>query len=170
MAYGTTLTGERRQSRSIRVWDPVVRVVHWVLVIAFAVAWFSVGSNVLHDNAGYVVLGLVVFRLLWGIVGTHYARFSDFVPTWRRFANYLRAMARGRAPRHLGHNPAGGVMIVILLATLAVACKQISSLGGKKVKISMIYGSEKQEWLEPLVQEYNEAKHKLGPCAPGSPG
>lgn len=120
MAYGTTLTGERRQSRSIRVWDPVVRVVHWVLVIAFAVAWFSVGSNRLHDNAGYVVLGLVVFRLLWGIVGTHYARFSDFVPTWRRFANYLRAMARGRAPRHLGHNPAGGVMIVILLATLVL--------------------------------------------------
>lgn len=120
MAYGTTMTGERSGSRSIRVWDPVVRVFHWTLVIALAVAWFSVGSGQVHDFAGYVVLGLVVFRLLWGIVGTRHARFSDFVPTWRRLADYLRALARRQAPRHLGHNPAGGAMIAILLATLAL--------------------------------------------------
>jgi cytochrome b len=120
MAYGMTLTGSRRESRSVRVWDPIVRILHWVLVGATAVAWFSVGSGRLHDIAGYVVLGLVVFRLLLGVIGSRHARFSDFVPTWRRLVTYLRAMARRRAPRYLGHNPAGGAMIVILLATLAL--------------------------------------------------
>ncbi len=120
MAYGTTLTGERsRPPGSIRVWDPIVRVCHWVLASATAIAWFSVGSGRLHDTAGYVVLGLVLFRLIWGVVGSRHARFSDFVPTGRRLVSYLGALAQRRPPRYLGHNPAGGVMIVTLLAVLA---------------------------------------------------
>jgi len=120
MTYGTTLTGDRSESRNVRVWDPLVRVFHWVLVTGVAVAWFSVGKGLLHDTAGYVVLGLVMLRLVWGFVGTGHARFSDFVPTRRRLASYLRAMAQHRAPRYLGHNPAGGVMIVVLLVALLV--------------------------------------------------
>jgi len=118
MAYGTTMTGDRREARSVRIWDPVVRIFHWALVAGFLLAWFSVGSGRLHDAAGYVVLGLVLLRLVWGFVGTRHARFSDFVPTRRRLTNYLRAIAQRRAPRYLGHNPAGGAMIVVMLAML----------------------------------------------------
>lgn len=105
--------------RESKVWDPLVRLFHWVLVAGFFIAYFAEdGQQTLHVSAGYVVFGLVCFRLLWGWVGSRHARFGDFVRGPRVVLAYLRDVVLLRAPRYLGHNPAGGAMIVLLLAML----------------------------------------------------
>lgn len=106
-------------SPEITVWDPLVRIFHWTLVVAFTIA-FVTGDELprLHELAGYTILGLIAFRVLWGFLGTRHARFSDFVVGPRAVMAYVRDIARGRAKRHIGHNPTGGVMIVLLLAAL----------------------------------------------------
>jgi cytochrome b len=114
-------TSARR--RLVKVWDPFVRLFHWLLVVAFGLAWYSGGIwDNPHLGAGFVVATLVVARVVWGVVGTRYARFSDFGYGPQTTFRYLRAMLRLRAPRYLGHNPAGGAMVLLLLATLAVLC------------------------------------------------
>jgi cytochrome b len=106
----------------VRVWDPLVRIFHWSLVIAFATAWISAGeSGHIHRLAGYAVLGLVGFRLAWGLIGTRHARFADFVRGPGAVLRYLGELRRGRPARHRGHNPAGGAMVVALLTLLMIA-------------------------------------------------
>jgi len=103
-----------------RVWDPLVRVFHWSLVASFATAWFSWrNAEVLHMWAGYAAGGLVGLRLLWGVVGTPHARFASFVKSPRAILTYLLDIARGTEARHIGHNPAGGAMILALMLTMA---------------------------------------------------
>jgi cytochrome b len=126
---GSDVPGEE-----VRIWDPFVRLFHWSLVAAFAIAFVtgdaaeeeieqshggaeSFGME-LHENAGYVVLGLVVFRIVWGLIGTKHARFSDFVYRPAAVLGYLADTVRLKAKRYLGHNPAGGAMVVTLLAIL----------------------------------------------------
>ncbi|MGE3295177.1 MAG: cytochrome b/b6 domain-containing protein [Geminicoccaceae bacterium] len=106
---------------TVRVWDPVVRVYHWSLVAAFATAFLAEEGGRLHDAAGYAVLGLIVTRLVWGLIGSEHARFVSFVPRPAQLADYLRGLINGKPARFLGHNPAGGVMIVLLLATVLTA-------------------------------------------------
>lgn len=104
----------------IRVWDPLVRVFHWGLVAAFATAWLTADElQPVHEIAGYTVAGLVAFRLVWGLVGSPYARFAQFLKGPGETLAYLGDMTRGRERRYLGHNPAGAVMVVALLVTLA---------------------------------------------------
>lgn len=105
----------------IRVWDPVVRFGHWLLVGGFAVA-FIVEDDLLwlHTWAGYLVAAVVAVRVLWGFIGPRHARFADFVTGPGRALAYLRALATGRAERHIGHSPAGGAMTVALLVALAL--------------------------------------------------
>ena len=103
----------------IKVWDPLVRVFHWTLVGAVFIAWITEDHwMTLHSMAGYLVLGLLLFRVLWGFVGPRYARFSDFVRPLAEITAYLRALISRRASRYIGHNPAGGAMIVMLLCLL----------------------------------------------------
>ena len=103
----------------VKVWDPLVRSFHWILVIAFFTAYFTEDDFLtLHVYAGYTVLGLIVLRLVWGIVGTRYARFSSFVTRPRVAWQYLKDTLLLRAKRYLGHNPAGAAMIVLLLISL----------------------------------------------------
>lgn len=103
----------------IRVWDPFVRLFHWSLVLSFGVAWLSSNSwERLHDWAGYVAGALVLLRVAWGMLGTRYARFSQFVRSPRTILAYLAAIARGDEARHIGHNPAGGAMVVALIAAI----------------------------------------------------
>lgn len=104
----------------VRVWDPVVRVFHWSLVAAVAVAWLTGDEwDDLHVIAGYTVAGLVALRLVWGLIGGRYARFSQFVKRPSEVLAYLRDMTRGRERRYLGHNPAAAAMIVALLVTVS---------------------------------------------------
>ena len=110
-----------KTSSMVKVWDPLVRIFHWSLVLAFFTAYFTEDDFLtLHTYAGYTVLGLVFFRVLWGIVGTRHARFSSFVTSPTTAWQYLKDTLRLRAKRYLGHNPAGGAMIVLLLLSLLI--------------------------------------------------
>ena len=108
----------------IKVWDAPVRVFHWLLVLSFAGAYLSAESErwrLLHVTLGYTLGGLVAFRLVWGLVGTRYARFANFVRGPQAVLTYLRSLRKGQPQHHLGHNPAGAVAIVLLLlASVAV--------------------------------------------------
>jgi cytochrome b len=106
--------------KTARVWDLLVRAGHWSLVVAFAVAYFSEGEpRVVHTVAGYVVVVYVLVRVLWGFVGSPNARFASFVASPAAAVRYLTALVQRRAPRYLGHSPAGGIMVVLLLGSLA---------------------------------------------------
>ena len=103
----------------VKVWDPAVRLGHWLLVALFATAYVTgEGESEVHVYAGYGVLGVVALRLLWGFAGTRYARFAEFLRGPRETLAYLKSFAAGRPAHYLGHNPAGGYMIVLLLAML----------------------------------------------------
>lgn len=104
----------------IKVWDPAVRIFHWTLVVAFFAAYFS-GEDLhdLHELTGYVVLVLVIFRLIWGFIGSEHARFANFVRGPGLVLANLRDIAMMHPKRYLGHSPAGGAMVVLLLALLA---------------------------------------------------
>jgi cytochrome b len=104
---------------TVRVWDPFVRVFHWSLAILFLVA-YATGDEIenVHIAAGYAIAGLIAARIVWGFIGPGYARFSNFVRPPREVLAYLRDVALLRAPRYIGHNPAGGAMIIALLAAL----------------------------------------------------
>lgn len=106
----------------IKVWDPAVRLFHWLLVVLFAVAYLSEDAESLHVYAGYGVLGLIGFRLVWGFIGTRYARFADFIYGPSAVARYARALFSGKPVHYLGHNPIGGWMIVLLLLSLFGTC------------------------------------------------
>lgn len=109
-----------KQNTEVRVWDPLVRVFHWTLVGAFTLAYFTEDDAMaVHVAAGYTVAALLLFRLIWGFIGPQHARFGDFVRSPQLAWHYLRDTVRGRARRYLGHNPAGGWMILLLLAALA---------------------------------------------------
>ncbi|NNG05267.1 MAG: cytochrome B, partial [Inquilinus sp.] len=105
-----------------RVWDPLVRVFHWALVVAFAVAYLTEhddGVGLVHEWAGYIVAGLVAVRVLWGLVGPRHARFGDFLYRPSTVFAYLGDLLRSKSKRYLGHSPAGGAMAVVLLLSLA---------------------------------------------------
>lgn len=105
---------------TVKVWDPLVRVFHWSLVLSFAVAWISADEwKDLHEWAGYAAGALIAFRLVWGLVGPRYARFSQFVRKPSTVAGYLKDMGKGHERRYIGHNPAGGLMILALIASMA---------------------------------------------------
>lgn len=119
MPPAAALSAGARATPTVRVWDPFVRIFHWSLVGLFAVAFATGdGSERLHLAAGYAIAGLVLLRLVWGFVGSKHARFNDFVRTPAEVSRYMALAIRFRAPRFLGHNPAGGVMILALLAML----------------------------------------------------
>jgi cytochrome b len=117
----------------IRVWDPLVRVGHWALVAAFAVAYLTEDDPLgVHVWAGYVVGVILVVRLAWGFVGPRYARFSDFVRGPSQVLVYLRDLVFFRARRYLGHSPGGGAMVIALLVCLAATVGTGLVLYGKE--------------------------------------
>ncbi|WP_430461175.1 cytochrome b/b6 domain-containing protein [Thalassolituus sp. LLYu03] len=104
---------------SIRVWDGFVRLFHWLLVLVIGAAWWTAeqGGDWMdwHKRCGYALLGLVVFRVLWGFAGTAYARFRHFLYSPQRTLAYTLALLKGREPVYLSHNPLGGWAVVVLL-------------------------------------------------------
>lgn len=106
----------------VKVWDPLVRVFHWTLVAAFTIAYFTDDEELLlpHVWAGYAIIGLLLFRLLWGFVGTAHARFSDFVYAPSVAIAFVKDTFKRQSKRYLGHNPAGGWMIILLLIMLTL--------------------------------------------------
>lgn len=112
----------------VRVWDLVVRFGHWSLAALFLTAYLTEGKPMwLHSSAGYGVLIVIAFRVLWGFIGTTHARFRDFAYPPREVIVYLKSLL-ARHPRHyLGHNPAGGAMVFALL--LSLCCTAGSGMG-----------------------------------------
>ena len=109
-----------QRSGQARVWDFAVRLFHWSLVAAFLIAFVTEDDFMdLHSLAGYTVGGLVLFRFLWGFIGSRHARFSDFVRPPAQVMGYLMRVLSFRAERYSGHNPAGGAMVVALLVSLS---------------------------------------------------
>jgi cytochrome b len=111
--------------RRILVWDVPTRVFHWLQALSFGAAYLTAFSERLrnyHVALGYILLGLLVFRLLWGFVGTRYARFGSFLFNPKEIVGYLSAMVRGKPAHYLGHNPAGSVSVWLLLALGLFIC------------------------------------------------
>ena len=107
-----------KSSTQVVIWDFPTRVFHWSLVISFALAWISYDDDrylAAHVYAGYVFFALLLFRLIWGVIGTHYSRFRTFAYSWTSVSAYLKALLTGQAMRHIGHNPIGGWAIFALL-------------------------------------------------------
>ncbi|MCB1906583.1 MAG: cytochrome b/b6 domain-containing protein [Rhodocyclaceae bacterium] len=126
-----------------RVWDLPTRIFHWSFAATFALAWLTSESEKLADlhlMLGYTFGGLLLFRLIWGILGSRYARFSSFLFQPSALLRYLRSLLSGAPEHHLGHNPAGALAIFLMLGlALAVAISGVATsqdLGG--------------EWLEEL--------------------
>lgn len=123
------------QPEEKKIWDLFVRVFHWSLVAGFFVAYLTEDELMgLHIWAGYLAFSLVVLRIVWGLVGSKHARFSDFVYGPARILTYLKQTLTSSAPRYLGHNPAGGIMVVVLLLSVL-----ITGLSGM-----LLYGGESQ--------------------------
>ena len=106
-------------SRVFKVWDPLVRLFHWSLVIAFtANALFTNPDGTAHQWVGYAVVALIGLRIFWGLVGGHYARFASFPPSAQGAMRQLSDVATGRKRAHLGHTPLGALMIYNLLVSI----------------------------------------------------
>jgi cytochrome b len=124
--FASRADSDARGSGTVRilVWDAPVRAFHWLMVASFAGAWLTAESErwrLLHMALGYTMVGLVAFRIVWGLTGTRYARFSAFVRSPAAVIRYIASLAKGRPERHVGHNPAGAIAIVaMLLMTWAV--------------------------------------------------
>ncbi len=121
---------------TVPVWDPSLRLFHWLLVAGVLISsltgflaprtWLR-----LHLISGSILAALLVFRLVWGLLGGPYARFASFAFPPRAVLRHLRALATGPAPRHLGHNPAGSIMVFAFLLVLTViTCTGVLALGG----------------------------------------
>ena len=137
---------------TVYVWDVFVRLFHWGVFLFFFISYFEATNAFVHENAGYIVLGLVVLRVLWGFCGPQHARFANFIRPPSAAIRYLIGLPRGRAERHVGHNPAGAWMVIILLVMLAV------------VSVSGILMRTDRFWADPLVEDihYVSADITLG--------
>jgi cytochrome b len=132
---------------TVEVWDPFVRVFHWLLATLFVVA-YATGDEAqrAHIAVGYGIVGLIALRVIWGFVGPRHARFSSFVRSPREVLGYLRDVATFRAPRHLGHNPAGGAMIIVLLVMLTG-----TGLTGYMMTTDAFWGAK---WVEEVHETF----------------
>lgn len=107
---------------ALKVWDGLVRLLHWLLVLSVALAWLStLGFGLLktHEPAGYVALSIVTIRIAWGFTGSRHARFAQFVRRPGVVRDYAIQLKAGTEPRYIGHNPLGGWMVLLLLAVVA---------------------------------------------------
>lgn len=106
------------RTAKVLVWDAPVRVFHWLMAISFSGAYLSAESErwrLLHVTLGYTLAALVLFRIVWGLVGTRHARFANFVRGPKAAARYLASIVRGKPEHYTGHNPAGALAILALL-------------------------------------------------------
>ena len=150
------LTETGTATRKILVWDAPVRVFHWLMVLCFAGAYITSEGEawkLVHITLGYTMAGLVAFRIVWGLLGTRYARFSAFIRGPKAVSRYVGSLLRGRPEHHLGHNPAGAVAIVLLLVlTLLVVASGWASYnelaGGWVVSALMLSAVLSFWWMQ----------------------
>lgn len=142
----------------IKVWDPFVRIFHWVLVLAFTVA-FVTEDDLLgpHIWSGYLVTSLILLRVIWGFIGSQYARFSDFVFKPAVVMAYLKDTLTFRAKRYIGHNPAGGAMIVaLLISILLTGISGVVLLGLDGEGLLATWQAASSDWMKDGLEEVHE--------------
>lgn len=109
----------QKKPQRCQVWDAPTRVFHWLMVWGFTTCYLT-GENdrwaLVHITAGYMVLGLLLFRLLWGFIGTRHARFSSFICGPKAILDYVACLCRNKTKHYAGHNPAGAIAIFLLIA------------------------------------------------------
>ena len=105
--------------KTIKVWDIFIRVFHWSLVVSIIVQLITAESlkNV-HATVGYFIVIMLLIRIVWGFVGSKHARFSDFIYPPKDILDYLKGIFKGNPKHYIGHNPAGGAMVIALLLCL----------------------------------------------------
>lgn len=105
-----------------KVWDIFIRLFHWSLVITIGLAWWTAeaGHMEWHKKLGFLLLSLILFRLIWGVIGSHYARFGEFIASPPKTLRYFSALLRHKPPHYVGHNPLGGWMVVAILVLCLV--------------------------------------------------
>lgn len=130
------------KAKKVRVWDLPIRLFHWTLAILLAVSYFSGRAGEawmnLHFWSGYAILTLLLFRIAWGFVGSTTARFSNFVRGPVAAASYLKDLILGRSSYDPGHNPAGGLMVVVLI--LAVLAQVTAGLFSADTDMGLVNG------------------------------
>lgn len=129
--------------RSVAVWDPVVRLFHWLVVAGFVANMFvAEEGKLVHRWIGYAILSLILLRLLWGFIGTAHARFSNFIPTPSQLWEYGKALLVGHERRYIGHNPAAALMMIVLVLLLGVC-----GVTGWMQGLDAFWGNE---WVQEL--------------------
>ena len=122
-----------KEKEQVKVWDIAIRVFHWSLVALFFISYLTGDEGgIVHAYMGYGVIGLLVFRLVWGVIGTKHARFWDFVYAPETTKRYARSLISGKPIHYLGHNPLGGWMVILLLIFLsAVSWSGLEAYGAE---------------------------------------
>ncbi len=119
MSVSSTSDCGRSGARSVAVWDPLVRLIHWGLALTIVLNGAVVDEeSALHEWVGYVALGLIGVRLTWGLFGSRHARLSAFPPNPAAALRHLVALSRGDTTVHLSHNPLGALMVYNIWATV----------------------------------------------------
>lgn len=162
------------QTDQIQVWDIAVRLFHWSLVLFFTIAYFSaevIEDEDIHELTGYIILGLIVFRVLWGVIGSRYARFSQFVYGKQRVVSYVRSLMRAEPEHYYGHNPAGGWVIIVMLVLLSLisysglelmATEGEGPLAGQSISlIQPAYADSDVDDVEDAAHEFWEEVHEI---------
>ncbi|WP_428033391.1 cytochrome b/b6 domain-containing protein [Amphritea sp.] len=138
----------------VKVWDLPTRMFHWLLVslVVFLIYSGSWDDSLMkwHFYSGYLLSGLILFRILWGVVGTHYARFCSFVVSPGKALSYLTSLVKGQPEHFYGHNPAGAMMVILLMLLLIL---QIAS---------GLVTSDEVLWEGPFYASASEALSSLG--------
>ena len=145
------------EAGKIRVWDPVVRIFHWSLVLSFLVAWVTEDEVMApHVWAGYLITALLLIRIAWGFIGTAHARFRDFLYSPAVIRDYIRKMLSRSEPRYLGHNPAGGVMVTLLILSLLITVFSGIALYGNTDLAGPMAGLFQGEMSADIFEEVHE--------------
>ncbi len=149
-------TSHPEKESQVKVWDLLVRGFHWSLATSFLVAYLTEDDYLsIHVWAGYTIIALVTIRLIWGFIGTRYARWSDFVKPPSEVIQYLKDAVNFKAARHIGHNPAGGAMVVaLIISLLATTISGLAVYGGQELSgpmASMLSGIP-ESWAHTLEE------------------
>lgn len=111
---------EINKNNEIKVWNLSIRLFHWFLVAAFVFSYLTAEENTtLHSYSGYFIVFLLAFRICWGFIGNRYAQFESFMVSPSALMRYLKSVYLNKSKRYVGHNPAGGWMIIAMLITLS---------------------------------------------------
>ena len=144
----------------VRVWDLPIRLFHWLLVL-LVIALFvtgKLGGNWLewHKRAGFSVLGLLIFRIIWGFVGSYHARFPHFVRGPKAISAYVKSLMRKESPRYAGHNPLGALSVVVMLFVLL-----LQGLAGLFANDDLMLEGPYAKFVSKAVSDQLTTFHKL---------